>query len=723
MDKETLTSHIKNLSKAYFDSACSIILRDHFSLDVINVDGPYDGGTDFLCVKRNGSRAAVAYQVTTQKEKLREKIDDDVIKVANDLGVNRLFVFSSNNLGEISLRNLEEKYTQQTGLHVICYGARQVAGFLLEGGLLNKFLDRTGYPLPRSHVSGTDRRSMALYSYSVISSDARSMRDNVYDDTIAFILAEVRESSEEKLISSVIHILGLDDGKGAYLSRRVGALFSRQIVKRSGNGLLQLSPGALADVESRKRIYQKELDDLSASQIDIMRDDFSVNWTMDNSKEVCAYIAEMQIAKQVELLASIQAEAPLLPFLKQGASEKEKLFSYIKDNTPLRGRLVGNAATKLVDNASHNPLIKKLARASIYVALEGANPVAVAKAFGASNWSELDILVEPSVAIPYICSQLYKGCVNRNFDSAKDSVARAIKLDSRVHIPYFYIKECASHLIRARKYSAFDADKLADELRYSPNAFVANYYALKGAGERVPETLFDYLKTLSSSVANENNDWKQWVRSVMTDIQSILTRSGVRFVETPYYSPGDCEVFEREYAYTLQESKKNKPALLAKHDVWALQFVHDRMTESGEHWVILTWDRTLSQLAGRVDHLGWVSSPDYFLDLTGNCEELSDTRYVSLLHSVAASSEKTLSIGARIIDRVAQLASDHLQNWEFVQNFNNFRREFLSAMDSGSPAEVVDIDAHVDNFLRRHGIEVSDDFDAFEGSEVDTIEE
>ncbi|UVV77527.1 hypothetical protein NXW84_07785 [Bacteroides fragilis] len=61
------------------------------------------------------------------------------------------------------------------------------------------------------------------------------------------------------------------------------------------------------------------------------------------------------------------------------------------------------------------------------MALEGANPISSAKALGANRWSDFNILVEPTVAIPYICSTLYKGRVNRYFDASIKSVDRAKK--------------------------------------------------------------------------------------------------------------------------------------------------------------------------------------------------------------------------------------------------------------------------------------------------------
>ncbi|MFY7861160.1 MAG: hypothetical protein ACOVP5_02960, partial [Chitinophagales bacterium] len=60
MDIETLSNHISNLGKSYFDKACSLVINEVFGYNGINVDGSYDGGTDIITFKE-GERENVAY--------------------------------------------------------------------------------------------------------------------------------------------------------------------------------------------------------------------------------------------------------------------------------------------------------------------------------------------------------------------------------------------------------------------------------------------------------------------------------------------------------------------------------------------------------------------------------------------------------------------------------------------------------------------------------------
>jgi hypothetical protein len=244
-------------------------------------------------------------------------------------------------------------------------------------------------------------------------------------------------------------------------------------------------------VSARKRLYESELKDLAAAQVDIMRKDFNTDWTLEDSKEVSVFIADSYISKQIELLGDLKSIMHLKPIFNGQQRNEEDIRNYIIKKSNLAKRKASEAASSLVKNASNHPLITKLARASVYIALEGATPITTAKALGASRWSEFNIIVEPSVAIPWICSQLYRGSVNIFFDNSKRAVERAKNLDSKLFIPYYYINECASHLVRARNYSVLDQEHFAEELRHSPNAYISNYYSLKQAGERVPASLLD----------------------------------------------------------------------------------------------------------------------------------------------------------------------------------------------------------------------------------------
>jgi hypothetical protein len=717
MDQETLVNHIKNLSETYFNVACGIVLKDYFNVNAINVDGSNDGGADFITVGTGGERTNDVYQLTTQKDKVPEKLGKDVKKAVEKLNAKRFYFLTSHNTSEVISRKLEHQYSSELGIPVTFYSARHIAGFLLEDDLLNKFLDKVDYPLPRSFKTSPDYKEMALHGYSVMSEDSKGMRQGIYDDTILFILSEQDALTDDEIVENVIKFLHLPAEKEINIKERIGALFAKGAIERTVPKAIRLSQSSVNDVLSRKRIYEQELMDLSAAQTDIMRRDFGIDWTLTHSREVSIFIADAYILQQMELLEDIKAKIAIEPILRRKSADKDLIRGYIQHETGLTNAMATKAAYELVENASNHPLITKLARASVYVALEGRSPIASAKSLGASRWSDFSIMVEPSVVIPWICAQLYSGDANIFFKSSKSAVTRALKLDAKLFIPYYYINECASHLLRARNYTLFDYEDYQEELQHSPNAFIAHYYALKKIGVKIPGSILEYLKTFSPAVQTEKQDWKSWARSIMPDIQSILTKSGVNFVEIPFYNPEDCANFQQEYTHYLSNRHQQKSRFLMDHDIWALQFTHSETQLGSSHWAILTFDKAMIKVGAGANYAGWIVTPDRFLDITSTNQNISDIQYTSLIHSLAISSDRTLALGARIIDRVVTLASDKLQNWEFKNEFDAFRKNLISEYDLEAINSAQEIDVKVDEFLLAKGVVPLEDLENKEDSE------
>lgn len=177
MDKETLTNHISKLGKCYFEIACKIVLRDIFNLAAINVDGQYDGGTDYASLDDFGRRTPVAYQITTQKSDIRRKAYKDAEKAIKKLNVERYYFLTTYMLSETDIRLIESEISNNLKIHGICFDPSTIASLLLKENLLSKFLEEANYPLPNNMLRPTlNYCEMALHSYTLLSSDSRDLK-------------------------------------------------------------------------------------------------------------------------------------------------------------------------------------------------------------------------------------------------------------------------------------------------------------------------------------------------------------------------------------------------------------------------------------------------------------------------------------------------------------------------------------------------------------------
>lgn len=709
MDRETLANFISNLGKRDFEKACRLALQEALHLIVVNVDGPYDGGTDFVALTETGARNVAAYQITTQKSSIQNKAYRDAEKSIRKLGVSRFFFLCTYNLTEIESRALENTISTELGLHASVYAPTLIADLMLSYSLVGRFLDEIHYDdLHRFEKTDVDYREMALHGYSLLSKDAKNMKLQIYDDALLQVLADKEEGlTREEIVHDAIELLSLPLSKEDHLMRRIDALSTKGWIYKApiDASRWMLSPDVVLDIRNRRVIYERELTDLSAAQVDLMNE-YGAQWTKDDSRKTSVWIAHIYMYRQLKTLEAIDAVLADNFFKYIDKDSLRKLRTFLTETTGIAKDVVDDVINRLLEQAALHPLLLKITSASVYLALEGSNPLSASKAIGASSWHEVNLLLEPTLAIPYLCSILYKGHVNRHFDNAIRAVKRAKELGSPISIPYYYIKECAGHLHMARKFDGLNLNP--QEMQFSSNAFVANYYALKLQGVPVPEKFMDYLATFSPAIRVEQADYKSWIRQIMTNLQSLLTRNNVEFQDIPQYTDEELRTVESIFAHYLNKENISKPHHLMRNDAISLLFVESQMAKTKEIWMLLTYDRALIQVAQECTCPAWVNTPFAYLDITEMSKDMGERKLFSLIHSMATFSNRTLSIGARILDRIVQYASDKMQDWQFQEAIRQFKEEMVNNISSADTEYMTEVDKRTQEFLSKHGVTIEE---------------
>lgn len=705
MDTETFTNHITNLGKQDFNILCRLVLHDVIGLNAFNVDGKGDGGTDFIALDEQGRRNSCAYQVTTQKSDIKRKAYADAKKALERLGVTQFFFLPSYNLSESEARKIELSISKELGIRATVYSPKVMAEFVLEHKLVRKFFELTGVENGvKQSKDSIDYLEIALHTYTLISNDARNLKSQIYDDTLLYILSNTEAGLiRDELIAETKDLLCLSEAKVTKLNGRIDALMQKGHIKKTEVGTVMLSQSMAEDISLRKNLYNSEQSTFYSAQLDLMKE-YGIRWGVEESKQTSVWLANAIIDQQISGLESAGAKIsnPLFKGVRKHGLDKLRNFLLTKKRLDIIK--LEEVVKKMVDMASKHPLVVKVVRASVYIALEGSKPLAAAKSLGVNSWDEVNMLVEPTIGIPYICSLQYKGIVTPYFDNAICAVNRAKELGIKMQMPYYYIKECAGHLLLARKYDGLELDP--QEMQLSKNAFVANYFAMKMQNIRMPESFLDYLATFSIAIKTEHSDYKEWIRDISTDIQSILLQAGIEYLDIPRYDIKEIEGIDRLYRACLSKYY-DKPNHLIMNDVLALKCANDRVLKNGEHWVLLTYDNSLKKVSGENFNNVWINDPYYFLDMTELTSDLPETQFCSLVHSLAQYSEHTLSIGARIIDRIVYYASENMQQWQFKQELEVMKQNLINK--STEIEDMSYIDSKTDEFLEQHGIRVSNE--------------
>ena len=706
MDRETLVNHMKGLSKAKFDDVCRLIINKCYGKTAINVDGKGDGGADIIELDENGKRTSIVYQLTTQKNEVELKYARDAKKATTKLGAKVFFFMTSQSVSEQKVRKLESDISEEFDVRCTCLDAKAISNLLIEGKLVKQFLLDADLFVPHSAGSGSiDYREQVLHSYTIWSSDAKNLKEGIYDDTILIILGKEVDYSLEitDLIEKVKSQLALTDTMKNVIERRISSLLMKRRVIDIGEGKIKLTEDSIEEIENRERLYVLEMDAMSSAQTDLLSQKYKISWVSQDARKVAVWLANIFIDSQLRVLKETQINYISHPLLRNTNKKvQQDLLKFLKKKG-VSDDSAKQAYDDLLKLAANDPLITKITRASMYVALEGASPLSRSRVLGISSWDEAKIMLDPSVAIPCICSNLYLWPENEWFSQPVRVVKKCQDLGCSISIPAYYIGECAGHLMSARYYQGLD--DMAEELQFSNNAFVAYYYGLKKAGIKTPPTLAAFLNTFSAQIST-SGDNKSIKHAIMTDLQGTLSRIGISFENSKFYEVSNCSVYP-VYKEIVDRIEPQKRTYLLKHDVFALQHMTDKYAE-GEHWILLSFDKTLIEYAKNDVCQFWITNTKKMAELIESTQDLSAVNLENIVHFLASASEHTLSLGAKMIDRIVEYAYKEMQNWEFQQDFIKYKNESLSSIDLEKGKQDLDTLAKelVNKFLSQKGINI-----------------
>ena len=387
--------------------------------------------------------------MTVQKKDIQEKILNDIQKAVNQLGVKRFIFMTTYPLTESFSRTYEMKLNEELQVQCVCLGAKAIAGIIQEEKLEHEFLVDTELYIPRDNYSrNLDFRDRALHSYTLLSADAKNLREGIYDDTILLVLGEASPSSlsEGEIIEQVKMLLSLTDSRAEDLRKRLNSLQSKgRITKIKGEDEYYLSEESKDELDNRKKLYQLELNASVAAHAQLFSDKFNLEWGIEDTRKISTLLAGLYISSQFSMLEEAQVSYKSHPLVKFNKIEqRNKLYQYLsKKGVPKDD--IRPTMQELLKMAAIDPLIQKVTRASMYVALEGQNPMTKAKGLGVNSWDDFDMLIDPSIALPCICSTLYPVDGTR-MEKPVQIVEKCVTLGIQPYITRYYIYECAGHL-------------------------------------------------------------------------------------------------------------------------------------------------------------------------------------------------------------------------------------------------------------------------------------
>lgn len=708
MNQETIENFIKNLGKQDFDGVASLLLKRVFDFVAIDVDGKGDGGSDYRIFDDSGGNRTISIQKTVQDSRWQEKAIEDATKSKKELDAKRIIFLTSRSHESASLRNLENQIMSTIGISATCMGATEIAGLLIDYKLLGEFAKVIGLSTIVVGQQRPDLREIMLHSYFALSNDRYELRESMYDRTIQAVL-HFSESPMPRfdLEKKTVELLGCQEIRRAQVSGRIDSLLSRGHLVKTEKGI-ELTSSISESFNVADGIYLNELGQLAGAQVDLLHS-YGGDWDQNKSEQASVLLAQMFVQKQIDSAKHISLEFTKTGFSQPLCEPEQTLRRLIYESGVHDATKINEVLYNMVDLARDKPLIKKITRSVIYATLENADPEKASLILGVTRWNDVRVLLDASVAIPYICSSLFAPTKGRFSRGSNECIYLLKYLSANLTIPYMYLNECASHLIRALDYCD-NLKEFEDSFVYSQNCFVAHYYQLKMLNERVPGTLKEFIKIISPAAISPVIEDKKKIGIVMTELQPLLAEYGVNHENMPSkdmplrYS----KEVQEEYLWALDNLKRKKTQNLIDHDVQVLSYLRKCHSEENARMLCLTWDAVMISVGRKIENCGWIISPQEASDILQPKIKLSQGSLTSLAHIVARTMERPLELGAIIMDRIIKLGKEKLPDWEFRKRAKQFRDQMIARIDTSSPQYLDIFDQETDAFLKKEGVIISD---------------
>jgi hypothetical protein len=689
MDAEDIQKRLTSLGQRNFKRVIDLMLRRVLGYDAINIDASGDGGSDWLVEVQGGLRLRLAIQDTIQA-KWESKALADAKKAHAELAANRYLFFTNRTHQQTTTTQLELDITNATGMSCSIFEARRISELLFLRGLTGEFLQTLG------ERPATDRPSMpemCLVAYSNLSADRKNHRDEIYCDSIRLACFESpKPSSKRGIIDAVFTFLGTAESQRPLIDRQFERLVAKGDLCKSAEGLFDLSPAVRKALTESEQLYLLDWAALETAQSQLLKDvGASASWTPEDAQTATIYISRMFIQEQLELLRRARIDNLISSWTARLGNPDQQLRDLLgQRGVPIRK--IPKVIQEMTDLAKDRDVIAKLTRMVTFVALEGRDPALSAVALGCRSWDEVSALIDSSVAIPFLCEEMNELARSYHFAVSGNAVRELLNLKTKCCITAGHLEECAAHLIHAYRYQPVTEDgDLAGALRLSENAFIAYFGALKAEARLGEQTLTQFLEAFSRQAASPrrgSEDIRQAARSVMPEIQELLTHYGVppcrpeRRVSLDKFGS-----LQKAFDLACMETGRSRHPILREHDVYALAHLARSTESEDESWMMLTWDKTFTHVAQNELTRAFVLSSDAAIDFTQPFRRLTDTQLCSLAHKLAKISSPADELAAHMLDRVARLDPEKLKDSEFRRHLLEFRDQALKSLPTDDDAK------------------------------------
>ncbi len=642
-------------------------------------DGPHDGGADFLAYVLPPSTAKFAVQISVEKN-WEKKLRADADKARRRLGVDNLLFISTRVITPPLFQEIADELLRTVNVQVQKMDAKDIASLAERRGFTNEILRRLGIPFAAPVArpfQRPDLRQDVAYACAFFGTDAQAFRETVIENAVLTVAFQAGGSAErDTIVDRAALSLGLTSNQRAQTTSAIDRML--QDGRLSGkNGTVTLDAttkdnwaSVRALQESERSTFVTQLDALLTPHVkskvtrrdavDTVLSDLGALW-LDTGRATSNALGDAE--------SSVLAQDPLRERLRHLDATLDTLGITDKSR---REELLH----ELCALASGSSFGRALVAGEVFINLVSLKTPHIFRAFGGGK--ELQAILDTSVAMPLLCSLLYDAAEQDFFVAAKHGYDQLVAHGAVMVLPRDYLEEVASHLRDAyvlyREIVDMDPD-----LRWSKNAFVAHYVALRAsAGEDRVGSYPSYLAGFGLTESMARGD-REVVRDIlMNKLQGLFAEYGIQ-VLAPSASVSATKRAQEALAYAMHaRDDLERAPILVRHDINTLGWLLDCASDPHVAHVICTWDK-LHPYVQKHEEAEWdVLDPVAFGDVLSLAAPGSeDVKIVSPIVVALMLSADAGKSGAAVWDKLVTIENENLHDAHLRRAARAFKKNWV----------------------------------------------
>lgn len=652
-------------------------------------DGPRDGGGDLGLFQQGQNPEPMAVQLSTQRKAWQSKARSDAVR-ARDVLHARVFVYLTSRripaeeaqqvIDDLwSNHSITARFIDSQALASTFYKARRTKDVLAALGVLDAASAEGDRGAP------ANLREDLAYAYAFFGTDAEGFREAVVDRAVAaFVTHSETAVTRDTVVRSVGKALNLTQGRDRIIGSRIDRMLQTGQLRQAGNTLEV--PEEIVEAHKSARIVRGR--QWRKLQDEIMAELVEAGLTGKKLEQASATISDaagaLMMAAATSASAALAAGGEVGPARRQIRAQLSRLERDFA-RTGMESDDAQQLVTRLAEIISRSDIGQTLLAGHLFLSLISMEHSDLLKALGGHD--RLEIFLDASVAIPMLASVLYEPHKERSFQMTHYAFEQARKYDAELSLPQDYLEESASHLL-----DAYDNYRpLLDEdndLRFSQNAFVAHYVALRSEG-KYDKPFVDYAASfgLRPSQGAERSfrverDW------IMDRMRTLFSRYGVKVVQARTVPGQAMRAAQEAISFTSKELELERSGRLLQHDARAVADISSRAA-AGDHAVMFcTWDRLHLRLRTAGGAVEWHAvDPSMLGDLFALLSDEEDAPIGGAVEVAMELGEEEAARGAEVWDELVDIEQSKFYDAELLKRAQDFKAAYVERCRQGEAPE------------------------------------